>query len=57
MDTIAKENLRMEKELKYLGSEEYINELVDAIMKKQIELSDKAIKPFFVQQKKKARKG
>jgi len=47
----------MEKELKYLGSEEYMNKLVDTILKKQIELSDKAIKPFFTQAKKKARKG
>ena len=32
-DTITKENLRMEKELKYLGSQEYMNKLFDKIMK------------------------
>jgi site-specific recombinase XerD len=32
-DTITKENLRMEKELKYLGSQEYMNQLVDKILK------------------------
>ena len=46
----------MEKELKYLGSAEYMKKLVDTILKKQIELSDETIKPFFTQQKKKTRK-
>jgi integrase len=32
-DTITKVNLRMEKELKYLGSQEYMNKLFDEIMK------------------------
>jgi len=45
-DTITKENLRMEKELKYLGSQEYMNELVDTVLKKALELSHETVKPF-----------
>ena len=40
-DTITKENLRMEKELKYLGSQEYMNKLVDTILKKLIDFNAK----------------
>jgi len=50
-DTITKENLRMEKKLKYLGSQGYMNELVDTIMKKALELSHETIKPFSAEEK------
>lgn len=38
-NTITKKNLRMEKELKYLGSQEYMNKLVDKILKTMLDFN------------------
>ena len=38
-DTITKANLRMEKELKYLGSQEHMNKLVDKILKMMLDFN------------------
>ena len=50
-DTITKENLRIEKKLKFLRSQEYMDELVETIMKKALELSNETIKPFSAEEK------
>ena len=38
-DTITKENLRMEKELKHLESQEYMNKLIDKILKTMLDFN------------------